>query len=234
MSGTRRSFSIVLLYLSVAVIAAFSGLGIARQYAPELYDGFKSGVKKIPLVEMLRTSLPSMPPLLSGESGLPAIVPEPSREEERPHLIDEEEMRGVWIATVYSIDFPKIKADPSKQKQEIIDLLNMTKSAGLNTVFFQVRPHGDAFYPSSLFPWSEYLTGEAGKDPGYDPLAFLLDEADKRGIRVHAWVNPYRLTMGSAASPQNTHAFLPAGSPVKNRPDLTMACGDGKLYLNPV
>jgi len=230
----------------VAIIVALSGLGLARQFAPELYSGFRQGIRRLPLVERASLSLPSLPPMLSGEPGLfaagqdapdgeakganaAAREPEP----EPPHLPDEEEMRGVWIATVFSIDFPKAQGDSDKQKRELIDILETAKGAGLNTVFFQVRPHGDALYDSEIFPWSQYLTGTAGVDPGYDPFAFLLDEADKRGIRVHAWINPYRLTMGSAGKPENTHDFLPVSSPVKDRPDLTMACGDGRLYLNP-
>ena len=228
-----------MLYCLVALVTVFAGLGLTRQYIPDLYSGFTMGINRLPFVEQLRAGLPSLPPLLSGEQGLIALSPENDSSEiteadsEIPHLIDEEEMRGVWIATVYSIDFPRVRNDKERQKQELIDILNMAKSAGLNTIFFQVRPHGDALYPSSLFPWSEYLTGTAGQDPDYDPLAFLLEEAEQRGIRVHAWINPYRLTMGTGASPQNTHAFLPEGSPVKDRQDLTLACGDGKLYLNP-
>jgi uncharacterized lipoprotein YddW (UPF0748 family)/N-acetylmuramoyl-L-alanine amidase len=152
---------------------------------------------------------------------------------EPPDLTKDEEMRGVWIATVYNIDFPATKNDPARQKQELINILDTTLAAGLDTIFFQVRPKGDALYPSELFPWSEYLTGTAGQDPGYDPLAFLLTEADRRGIQVHAWINPYRLTMGTQDKPQTDHSFLAAGSPVKQRTDLTVAAADGKLYLNP-
>lgn len=144
-----------------------------------------------------------------------------------------EPLRGVWIASVINIDFPKAIGDAAAQKQEIINILNNTQKAGLNAVFFQVRPQGDALYPSKLFPWSEYLTGTAGKDPGYDPLAFMIEEANKRGIQVHAWINPYRLSMGSTAQPKTSLSLLPEGHPVKNRPELTMACQDGKLYLNP-
>ena len=248
MSKTWRNASIAGVYLIVALIVAFSGLGLARQYAPELFYGFRQGLMRLPVIERASLSLPSLPPMLSGETALPAAgkdAPEgevksaavnataPEPEPEPPHLPDEEEMRGVWIATVFSIDFPKAQGNVEKQKQEIVDILNTAKEAGLNTVFFQVRPHGDALYRSDVFPWSQYLTGTAGADPGYDPFAFLLDEADRRGIRVHAWINPYRLTMGSASKPENTHDFLPEGSPVKDRPDLTMACGDGRLYLNP-
>ena len=144
-----------------------------------------------------------------------------------------QEMRGVWIATVLNIDFPKQDWDVEAQKRELINILDTARTTGLNTVFFQVRPHGDAFYPSQIFPWSQYLSGVAGQNPGYDPLAFIIEEAHSRGLALHAWVNPYRLSMGSPDDPQNTVADLPASSPVKNRPDLTLAAGDGRLYLNP-
>lgn len=143
------------------------------------------------------------------------------------------EMRGVWIATVLNIDFPKELGDAEAQKKELINILDTARASGLNTVFFQVRPTGDAFYPSRIFPWSEYLSGSAGKDPGYDPLAFVIEEAHSRGLALHAWINPFRLTMGSADQPQNTTAVLHTASPVKNRPELTLSAGDGRLYLNP-
>ena len=143
------------------------------------------------------------------------------------------EMRGVWVATVLNIDFPRHMDDAAAQKQELIAILDTMQAAGLNTMFFQVRPQGDALYPSRIFPWSEYLTGVAGQDPGYDPLAYLLEEAHQRGLAVHAWINPYRLSMGSKDNPLNTHDKLPDDSPVKTRADLTLAAGDGRLYLNP-
>lgn len=200
----------VLAFALVLVCA----VGVAYRFFPEQFGGFFADILGWPVV--------------AGAE----YTPEES-EEEPPDLTQEEEMRGVWIASVYNIDFPKVKNNVEAQKQELIDILDTTAAAGLNTVFFQVRPQGDALYQSEIFPWSSYLTGTAGQDPGYDPLAFLLEEADKRGIRVHAWINPYRLTMGSASAPQNTNASLPEGSPVKDRPDLTMGAGDGRLYLNP-
>ncbi|MCL1905744.1 MAG: family 10 glycosylhydrolase [Clostridiales bacterium] len=156
--------------------------------------------------------------------------------EEQPvtaEVVLPEEMRGVWIATVLNIDFPKEKGDAQAQKQELTAILDTALDAGLNTVFFQVRPAGDALYPSQIFPWSEYLTGSTGSDPGYDPLGFMLEEAHSRGLALHAWINPYRLTMGSQDKPQNTIACLAEGSPVKYRPELTLSAGDGRLYLNP-
>jgi uncharacterized lipoprotein YddW (UPF0748 family) len=72
--------------------------------------------------------------------------------------------------------------------------LDKLKSLGINTVFFQVKPDGTALWPSKILPWSDTLTGKIGQDPGYDPLQFMLDEAHKRGMRVHAWFNPYRVS----------------------------------------
>jgi len=105
------------------------------------------------------------------------------------------ELRGAWISTVHNLDWPSKGSSPAQQKAELVRLLDSAKSLGLTDVFFQVRPEGDALYRSSLEPWSRFLTGTQGKDPGYDPLAFCISEAGKRGIRVHAWFNPYRASV---------------------------------------
>lgn len=103
------------------------------------------------------------------------------------------DFRGAWIASVHNINFPSspgLSADA--QKAQIVRLLDTARRSGLNAVMVQVRPESDALYPSSLEPWSRYLTGQQGVSPGYDPLAFFIAEAKKRGIGVHAWINPYR------------------------------------------
>ena len=106
------------------------------------------------------------------------------------------EFRGAWISSVHNLDWPSKKGLPAaQQKAELVRTLDAAKSLGLTDVFFQVRPEGDALYRSSLEPWSRFLTGTQGKDPGYDPLAFCISEAGKRGIRVHAWFNPYRASV---------------------------------------
>ena len=106
------------------------------------------------------------------------------------------EFRGAWISSVHNLDWPSKKGLPAAaQKAEMVRMLDAAKSLGLTDVFFQVRPEGDALYRSSLEPWSRFLTGTQGKDPGYDPLAFCISEAAKRGIRVHAWFNPYRASV---------------------------------------
>jgi uncharacterized lipoprotein YddW (UPF0748 family) len=106
-----------------------------------------------------------------------------------------EEMRAVWIATVKNIDFPSDKfSSPEVQKEEFKTMLDYFQEIGINAVMFQIRPAADAFYESDIEPWSEWLTGKQGlaPDPYYDPLKFYIDEAHKRNIEFHAWVNPFR------------------------------------------
>lgn len=102
--------------------------------------------------------------------------------------------QAVWIATVFNIDFPSVKKNASAQKKEFIDKLDKLKIMGVNTVIVQVRPTADALYKSDINPWSNVLTGVQGKDPGYDPMAFMIDETHKRGMTFQAWLNPYRIT----------------------------------------
>lgn len=103
------------------------------------------------------------------------------------------ELRAAWISTVYNLDWPTTKGNAEAQKSELITILNRLQALNFNAVVLQVRPMADAFYPSQLEPWSSYLTGTQGVDPGYDPLAFALEEVHKRGMELHAWLNPYRI-----------------------------------------
>ena len=105
------------------------------------------------------------------------------------------EFRGVWVATVVNIDWPsKPGLSNEIQKKEFIELLEMHQKNGMNAIIMQVRPAGDALYPSTLEPWSEYLMGKQGLPPSpfYDPLSFMITETHKRGMEFHAWINPYR------------------------------------------
>lgn len=137
-------------------------------------------------------------------------------------------VRGAWIASVSNIDWPSSssRGNEAKQKQELITMLDRLKETGINTVFLQVRPNADALYPSSLVPWSQYLTGTAGKDPGYDPLDFAVTEAHNRGMSIQAWFNPFR-----AATSTDT-SKLAAGSVALEHSDWIVKQG-GKLYINP-
>lgn len=116
------------------------------------------------------------------------------------------EMRGAWLASVYGIDWPSRQgvgeAVAQQQKKELTDILDILEKAGINAVMFQVRSMSDAMYASSFEPWSQYLTGERGTAPaaGWDPLEFAVAEAHRRGMELHAWVNPFRVANGKVPS----------------------------------
>lgn len=106
------------------------------------------------------------------------------------------EFRGSWIANAWALDWPSVRGTSAsvieQQKAELIQYLNDLQGYGFNVAFFQVRSMCDAAYPSSYAPWTSYVSGTRGVNPGWDPLAFAVEEAHKRGIELHAWLNPYR------------------------------------------
>ena len=105
------------------------------------------------------------------------------------------ELRAAWVASVAHIDWPTRTAlAAADQRQEALAILDRAQRMGLNAIILQVRPAADALYASALEPWSEYLTGEQGRapSPAYDPLAFWVEQAHRRGLELHAWFNPYR------------------------------------------
>ena len=114
------------------------------------------------------------------------------------------EFRATWLATVSSIDWPKTKAKDAtsraQQQKELTDILDKLQAGNMNACYMQVRSLCDAMYQSSYEPWSAALTGTRGKDPGYDPLAFAIEEAHKRGLELHIWVNPFRVTSSGSVS----------------------------------
>ncbi|NMO96862.1 family 10 glycosylhydrolase [Paenibacillus lemnae] len=105
---------------------------------------------------------------------------------------DRNEVRGAWISTVYNLDWPANKSSIDRQQSDFTTMLDQLQDAGINAVFVQLRPSGDALYTSALVPWSKVLTGTQGKDPGYDPTAFMVEETHRRGMEFHAWFNPFR------------------------------------------
>jgi uncharacterized lipoprotein YddW (UPF0748 family) len=124
----------------------------------------------------------------------------------QPRPKPEREFRAAWIATVDNIDFPSQKGlPPQKQKEELLATLELAKKLRLNALIFQVRPMADAVYKSKIEPWSEFLTGEMGKPQEFDPLEFLVAEAHKRGILIHAWFNPYRAYHPAAKTLSDDH-----------------------------
>lgn len=146
------------------------------------------------------------------------------------------DLRGVWVATVLNIDYPAHPVtDPEVLKSEALKILDNAAAMGFNAVFLQVRPASDAFYKSSYYPWSEYLTGSQGLAPdgGFDPLEFWVSEAHKRGIQLHAWINPYRITKELNSDPDYDFASLAPSNPAVLHPDWVVKYSDGNLYFNP-
>lgn len=129
------------------------------------------------------------------------------------------ELRGIWIATVGGIDWPRKGAPAEKQKADLVAQLDKAVELNMNCIVLQVRPMADAFYKSEYEPWSEFLTGEMGKDPGYDPLQFAIDECHKRGLELHCWFNPYRAGNTKMKGPWDKHIR-------GKRPDLVKQYGE--------
>ena len=111
--------------------------------------------------------------------------------------IPKREFRSAWIATVWCLDWPSQGAGATKQKEQMDRLLDSLQVNNFNAVNFQVRSMCDAMYQSSLEPWSSFLTGHRGQDPGFDPLQYVVEGCHKRGMECHAWVNPYRWSTGT-------------------------------------
>lgn len=188
---------------------------------------------------LLLASCASEPPK-SLVTPLPPVAKQPVPDQRQQ---DNQPMRGVWLATVSRLDWPPVNSVNVSssalrirlQQQALITKLDNLKSLGINTVFFQVKPDGTALWPSQILPWSDMLTGTIGQDPGYDPLKFMIDEAHKRGIKVHAWFNPYRVTTntkpGTITALSRTLPQNPASVYVLH-PDWVRTSGD-RLVLDP-
>ena len=143
------------------------------------------------------------------------------------------EMRSAWVATVWQLDWPQTtisstgnETQVEAQKEQMIALLDSLANNNMNAVNFQVRSRCDAMYKSSYEPWSSDLVSSRGMDPGYDPLAFVVEESHKRGLECHAWVNPYRYE--SVAGQWSGMA----GDIRAEHPDWIMD-NDGAAILNP-
>jgi uncharacterized lipoprotein YddW (UPF0748 family) len=138
-----------------------------------------------------------------------------------------QQLRGTWIATVDNYDWPTDPdMSPRQQQEELIGLLETAVEYRLNAVMFQVRPTGDALWPSKYEPWAEVLTGKQGRDPGWDPLDFAIREAHRRGLQLHAWFNPYRVANHTDPERLSEH------HPARRYPEWVVPYG-GKLYYNP-
>ena len=145
-------------------------------------------------------------------------IPEPQRE-----------FRAAWVATVNNIDWPSKPGLPANEQQrEALAILDELVKLNMNAVIFQARPQADTFYQSKTEPWSYYLTGEQGKKPSYDPMAFWIREAHKRGLLFHAWMNPFRANHKSHKGP------ISSESVITRRPEWVVKLGsEGYIWLNP-
>ncbi|MFG2192295.1 glycoside hydrolase family 10 protein [Streptomyces sp. NPDC048639] len=148
--------------------------------------------------------------------GDPGVIRRPQRQ-----------FRGMWLATVANRDWPSKPGLPAERQQaELLAFLDTAVQRRLNAVIFQVRPTADALWPSPYEPWSQYLTGRQGEDPGWDPLGFAVREAHRRGLELHAWFNPYRIANHTDPS------LLVPTHPARLHPEWVVPYG-GKLYYNP-
>ncbi|GLZ77130.1 glycosyl hydrolase [Actinorhabdospora filicis] len=164
-----------------------------------------------------------------AEDATSAVAPNPA--------FPKHELRSTWVSTVVNIDWPsKQGLDAATQKAELLRWLDESVAAGFNTVVFQVRPTSDAFWPSPYEPWSRWITGTQGKDPGYDPLGFAVEEAHKRGLELHAWFNPFRISMKTVSGDVGTDiSKLADGHPAKAHPEwvLPYPKTNGQLFYDP-
>ncbi|MCF0166631.1 MAG: family 10 glycosylhydrolase [Bacteroidales bacterium] len=135
------------------------------------------------------------------------------------------EMRAAWLHTVAVPEMADMTAEQVQAR--FVAALDALSAAGFNAVVFQVRPTADAFYKSDLEPWSRYLTGVQGKapEPFWDPLQFMIEEAHKRGMELHAWLNPYRVTYAPTDSLCAEHIYF-------KKPDIIRQY-DRRLYFDP-
>jgi len=135
------------------------------------------------------------------------------------------EFRGVWLQTVFQQQYARQSTDSNKRY--LRENLDRLQRMGINAVIFQVRPSADAFYPSDLEPWSRHLTGTTGKAPrpAWDPLKFMIEECHKRGMELHAWLNPYRITTSAGET-------LPTGHIARKHPERCFTYAK-KKYFDP-
>ncbi|UMQ42848.1 family 10 glycosylhydrolase [Chryseobacterium sp. Y16C] len=174
----------------------------AQQSSPASKDSaIAAKTTKIPAEEVFKTNLPEI----------------------------KREFRGAWIASVANINWPsKTNLTVDQQKAEAISMLDMLKDNNFNAVIFQVRPSADALYTSNIEPWSYFLTGETGKAPypNYDPLQFWIEEAHKRGLELHVWLNPYRAHHANGGSPNGL-------SMVNKLSDIVIRLKNGMYWFDP-
>lgn len=144
---------------------------------------------------------------------------------------ENERMEGIWVSTTLNLDYPSTKTKNSETlKAEADEIINNCADMGITDIFFQVRPASDSFYKSDIYPWSQWLTGAQGVAPdnNFDPLQYWIDNAHSKGMKLHAWINPYRVTNNINLT-LNDLAYT---SPARQHPEWVVS-HEGKLYFDP-
>lgn len=163
----------------------------------------------------------SLPSLSSSPSQSPTESLAPS-----PQPAKSQELAGVWVP------YMALAANGTQEgfEDNFRGIADSAKEKGLNALFVHVRPFCDALYPSQLYPWSHLLTGEQGKDPGFDPLAFMVEYTHSLGMEFHAWINPLRVKTSQTPS-----ALAPDSPYIQLKDDYPYYFmeWEGGVYLNP-
>lgn len=153
-----------------------------------------------------------------------------------PAAAENAELRGVWVSTVYDLDYPSAPGLSAAQLELEADrIAENALRWGMNAVFLQVRPAADALYASKTEPWSAYLSGVQGQpaDGGFDPLACFIRVCHENGLQLHAWINPYRITRQAAENREAAFALLCEDHPARKLADCVVFHEDGCLYYDP-
>ncbi len=155
-------------------------------------------------------------PVAGGAPGADTLAPPPVARE----------FRAAWVSPVENGEWPSAPdLDDASQQEELVALLDRAAAIGLNAVVLHVRPAADAMYPTARAPWSSYFV-PPGEQPGYDPLAFALREAHRRGLQLHAWVNPFR------AAPPDRREAVGAASLAATNPAWVVRYGS-QQWIDP-
>ena len=143
------------------------------------------------------------------------------------------EFRGIWVATAYNLDFAK-QATAAEFQTSFRSLATRIAAMGFNTIMFQVRPSCDAIYRSSINPWSRWLTGEEGKalDGGFDPMAFMIAESHRRGLKFYAWMNPYRVGQTDVSAASTYLRTLSSGNFARKNPGMVVRWDNKKTNVS--